>query len=270
MVNNLLDADLTLGEDQPFRVLGTNQRLGLVGSVSIPRGVLRLYENDFEVRRGRIDFDNPERIAPNFDITAQTDIRRSTNNNDRTQWRVQLHAHGNSDQLALDMTAEPSLSREDIVLLLLFGLTRTEMERLRPENTAQAIVVEAIAAATGIGRALRSVIPLVDDVRIGSAYNPRTFRTEPQVTLGQQINDRVRIGASVTASDQPQYRATTDLRLGQGISVQAVVENANNQPGSQIGSPCQNNKVRSPCQLCQRQPYPLLFRKADPEGDGTA
>jgi translocation and assembly module TamB len=231
IANNLVDAELRLDETRPFRVVGTLQRPGIVGSMHITRGVLRVYENQFEVRRGVVDFDNPDRVAARFDISAQTEVRR-TGDSARSQWRVGLHAHGTPEQFSVDLSAEPSLSREDIVLMLLFRLTRVELERIGAINAAQTLAVEAITRGLGLDQLLGRVLPVFDDVRIGSAYNPRTNRTEPQVFLGRQLFDWLRLGGSTTASENPIARFTADVRLRGGLGVQALVESANNQLGT--------------------------------------
>lgn len=231
IANNLADAELRLDETRPFRVVGTLQRPGIVGSMHITRGVVRVYENQFEVRRGVVDFDSPDRVAARFDIAAQTDVRR-TGDSARSQWRIGLHAHGTPEQFSVDLSAEPALSREDIVLMLLFRLTRLELERIGAANAAQTLAVEALSRGLGIDRLLGGWLPVFDDVRIGSAYNPRTNRTEPQVVLGRQVLEGLRLGGSTTASENPIARFTADLRLRGGLGVQALVESANNQLGT--------------------------------------
>lgn len=231
VVNNLGDIDLRFGEDRPFRVSGTMQRPGVVGTINVTRGFVRAYETEFEVRRGRVEFDNPDRVSPTFDVAAQTEIRR-TGENSRNQWRVNLHASGTPDQFTMDLSADPALSQEDIILLLIFRLTRAELDRVGAGNTGQAVAIEVLSRTLGLDRVLRDVLPMVDDVRFGSAYNPRSNRTEPQMYLGTRLLDWLRVGGAVTASDQPQARLTGDIRIGQQVSAQAFVENASNQFGS--------------------------------------
>ena len=231
IANNLADAELRLDEARPFRIVGTAQRPGIVGSMQIVRGLLRVYDNEFDVRRGVVDFDNPDHVAARFDINAQTEVRR-TGDSARSQWRVNLHAYGTPEQFSVDLSAEPTLSREDIVLMLLFRLTRLELERIGAANAAQTLAVEALSRGLGLDQLLNRVLPVFDDVRIGSAYNPRTNRTEPQLNLGRQVFDWLRLGGSTTASDNPIARFTADVRLRGGLGVQALVESANNQLGA--------------------------------------
>ena len=115
---------------------------------------------------------------------------------------------------------------------LLFRLTRVELERIGAINAAQTLAVEAITRGLGLDQLLGRVLPVFDDVRIGSAYNPRTNRTEPQVFLGRQVFDWLRLGGSTTASENPIARFTADMRLRGGLGIQALVESANNQLGT--------------------------------------
>ena len=44
---------------------------------------------------------------------------------------------------------------------------------------------------------------MIDDFRFGSAYSPRTGRTEPQVTLGRRLTDNVRANVSTGLTEDP-------------------------------------------------------------------
>jgi translocation and assembly module TamB len=240
VTNNIADAEIAIAENErPFRIAGTDQRLGVLGTLTIPRGrvILPLFRGtDFEITRGRIEFDNPDRIQPNFDVNARTDVRRGGSDVARNQWRVALHAYGTPDRFALDMSSEPTLSREDIVLLLTFGATRAELDQAGAGNVGQAIAVQALASATGIDRTVRQAIPVIDDFRIGSAYSPSQGRTVPQVAIGRRINDRVRVGATVNTTEQREMRATVDVTVTNHTSVQLGYDNINDQGSSQIGN----------------------------------
>ena len=73
---------------------------------------------------------------------------------------------------------------------------------------------------------------MIDEFRVGSSYNPRTNATEPQLTVGSALGERVRVGGSITASTQQLTRATVDLRASQQAGVPAIIENVGNQLGS--------------------------------------
>lgn len=231
--NNLIDADVALSTTTPFRIVGTDQRPSVLGSLSIPRGRVFFRGNEFEVRRSRIEFDNPERISPAFDVLATTDIRRSSESaGARNQWRIDLHAYGSTDRFALDMSAEPSLSREDIALMLAFRMTRAELDQLGTTDLGQILAVEALSNITGIDRIVRRNVPLISDFNITSGYSPAQGRTVPQVSVRVPLAPGVRAGATVNITEQREVRGTIDYDINRQHSLQVGIDNYG-QTGSQ-------------------------------------
>ena len=43
---------------------------------------------------------------------------------------------------------------------------------------------------------MKQAIPVIDDFRFGSAYNPQSGKTEPQVTVGKRLTETVRASVS--------------------------------------------------------------------------
>ncbi|MEJ7735620.1 MAG: translocation/assembly module TamB domain-containing protein, partial [Polyangiaceae bacterium] len=133
--NNLVDMQLTVVEPG-LTLSGTNQRFGARGMLKIiPDGKLTLRSSEFEVREGWVRFDDATRIAPKVDVRAQTEYRRYASSAEPAagggesgaaaaagatsgQWRINLHAHGDAEDLKVNLTSDPPLGQEDIVLLL--------------------------------------------------------------------------------------------------------------------------------------------------------
>lgn len=234
--NNLIETQLAIGP-QGLAVSGTDQRVGLRGEVrALAGGRVHLLSNDFDVQQAVIKFDDASKIAPYVDVVATTDYRRfssgtalssqSVTGRSGTSWRINLHAYGDGEDLRLDMTADPALSREDIFLLLTVGLTRAELDQARIGDIGTAFG-QAIANVSGAGSAVKQAITVIDDFRFGSAYSPRTGRTEPQITVGRRLTDDVR--ASVTKSfTDDQLRGNVEWRLSRTTSVQGTADNVNN------------------------------------------
>ena len=109
-------------------------------------------------------------------------------------WRITLHAYGDADDLKVDMTSDPSLSREDIFFLLTIGLTRAEVDQVRQGSVYAGAAFEAIGTFGGVDRAVKQAIPVIDDFRPGTAYSPRSGRVEPNITVGRRLAENVRVG----------------------------------------------------------------------------
>ncbi|MCL2822755.1 MAG: translocation/assembly module TamB domain-containing protein [Polyangiaceae bacterium] len=253
--NNIADMRLVL--DTPVLVLsGSNQRVGLVGALRVqPRSRIRLRSSEFEVRDGLIRFDDPTRIAPILDITAVTEYRRfggsdlavagsgasggsgiSGVSRSGGHWRIQLHAHGDTDNLRLDMTSEPALSQEDIVLVLMLGVTRAELDQMQASSLGETAALEALSTLTGADSVVRETVPVIDDFRFGSAYSSRSGRTESTVTVGKRLTERVRANVTSGLSDTREVRSNVEWELTSTTSLLGGWDNANNVANSSLGN----------------------------------
>lgn len=226
--NNLVDGELSIDAgERGFRLVGTDQRFGAIGDLRFDRGTLYFRNTAFEVRPGGlVAFDSETSIDPRFDVRAATEIRRS---GDLTapSWRILLDAEGTRDALTLTTHADPDLPQEDILLLLAIGMTGAELEALQVGDVGGAVALEALASVTGVDREVRRALPVIDDFRIGSAYSVRTGRTEPRVTIGKRITDRVRLSATTSLSEAREFRAVVEATLDETTSVTAGYDNYN-------------------------------------------
>jgi translocation and assembly module TamB len=259
--NNLVDAKLAI-DQRGIHVSGTNQRIGLRGELAtMPGGRFRVFANDFEVQKGSIRFEDPTRIAPHVDITGVTEYRRYSNTVTSAGaatnttggaastagnissggrggglWRITLHAFGDTEDLHVDMTSDPALSREDIFFLLTIGLTRAEVDQVRAGSVYASAAFEAIGTVSGADRAVKQAIPVIDDFRFGSAYSPRTGRTEPQVTLGRRLTESVRANVSTGLTEDRQLRSNVEWRLSRPLSVQTSYDNISSVSSGSVGN----------------------------------
>jgi translocation and assembly module TamB len=246
---------------------GTNQRYGARGLLRIiPDSKLQLVSNEFLVREGFVRFDDPQRMAPRVDVTAVTEYRRyvsSTGADPSTGgtaassgaaaaggasspitaaastssagiWRITLHALGETDALQVLLTSDPPLSQEDLVLLLTIGMTRAELAA--NPSLGETAGLLALSTLTGADKAVKSIVPLIDDFRVGTGYSSRTARSEPTVTVGKRITDKVRASVTTGVSEDREVRANIEWRLPKNLSVQGSYDNLNDVSSSPVGN----------------------------------
>jgi translocation and assembly module TamB len=247
--NNLIDARLTT-EDDPLRLVGTNQRFGLLGGLRVlPGGRLTLRRHEFEIQAGRVRFDDVTRISPAVDVTAVTQHHRysaqleqsaltlnAAQGNAAGDYRVTLRARGNADALQVDLSSDPPLSQEDIFLLLTLGLTRTELDQVQQAGGGGNVALEALGAITGADQAVTDAIGVVDEFRFGSAYSARTGRTEPTITLSKRLSDRLRALLTTGLSEAREVRSNVEVRLNSRVSVEGSYDNVNSLSSSSLGN----------------------------------
>lgn len=257
--NGLIEAEMEL-DKAGLQLVGTNQRFGLRGNVrAIPGGRVSLRQTVFEIREGQVRFDDAHRVLPRVDVRATTDYRRYSShaNSGPTggavtnagtsggssvagatggQWRITMHAHGDADQLRIDLTSDPALSQDDIFLLLTVGVTRAELDQSQSASVGSSVALEALGTLSGADRAVTETIPLIDDFRFGSAYSARTGRTEPTVTIGKRLADRIRASVTSGLAESREVRSNVEWRLNPKLSVEGSYDNVNDISMSQLGN----------------------------------
>ena len=182
--NNLVETAIQF--DNALLVTGTNQRFGLRGELhALPGGRLRLPfgSSVFDIQTAIVRFDDPTRIAAHVDIQATTEYRRTSSQSSTgassaggttgTTWRIALHAYGDTNDLKIDLTSDPPLSQEDIVLLLTIGITRAEADQIQAGTLGAGIALEALSSITNASSAVKNAVPIIDDFKFGSAYSPQ-------------------------------------------------------------------------------------------------
>jgi translocation and assembly module TamB len=267
VANNLVEGDVEIAS--PGLVLsGTNQRFGARGMLRImPDSKVQFRSNEFLVKEGQVRFDDPMKIAPIFDVRAQTEYRRyassaepaaagaaSTGDASGTSgaaaspvsaaastsaagvWRITLQARGETDNLKVTLNSDPPLSQEDIVLLLTLGMTRAELDRGATAAFGQGLGLEALSALTGADKAVKTVVPLIDDFRFGTGYSSKTASPEPTVTVGKRVTENVRASVTTGLSEDREVRSNVEWRLNRNVSVQGSYDNLTDVSNSPVGN----------------------------------
>jgi len=185
-------ADLTLR--------GTYDRPQLFGRAEVERGEVFFEGKRYNVRRGVIDFANPTRIEPFFDIEAET----------RAQvpgqiYNVTFRVSGTPDRFVFDLASDPPLNAVDIMALL-FGDVRdpvnAELRALRAPNQTEQDLIAARAArllaspiSQNVSRVAEQALG-VDSVQITPSLvniGQQSSRLSPgaRLTIGKRISERL-------------------------------------------------------------------------------
>ncbi|HKY36224.1 MAG TPA: translocation/assembly module TamB domain-containing protein [Polyangiaceae bacterium] len=255
--NNLVEAELQL-DQRGVELSGTNARYGLRGDVSLkPGGRIKLRRSEFVIKEGRVRFDDVTRIAPRVDVTAVTEYRRYNTASQAGQggaaapgaapgsgttaaqggrFRITMRAHGDADKLKIDLTSEPALAQDDIFLLITVGLTRAELDQAQSASVGESVALEALGTLTGADRAVTDAVPIIDELRFGSAYSSRTGRTEPTITIGKRLAERIRANVTSGVAESREIRSNVEWQLSPRVSVEGSYDNVNDISSSSLGN----------------------------------
>ena len=121
--NNL--ARLVVSADMQLR--GTAERPMLFGRAEVDRGEILFEGRRYLVTRGALEFNNPARIEPFFDVEAETRVRVPGET-----YRVIINLTGTTQSLVPQFTSDPPLASDADVVALLFSDVRRDRRRGAP------------------------------------------------------------------------------------------------------------------------------------------
>ena len=185
-------ADLTLR--------GDFDRPLLFGRAEIDHGEVTFEGNRYQITHGTVDFTNPTRIEPFFDVEAETRVRVPSQT-----YRVTFRATGTFDRFVPEFSSDPPLPALDVVSLVLGQIgdpQDAEIQALRSGERSQQAQQALLAGAarlltspisSGVGRAVEQtfgvdtvqITPLVGDL------NAQSLNPAARVTIGKRISGRV-------------------------------------------------------------------------------
>jgi hypothetical protein len=139
----------TLAASADLSIQGTTQSPVVTGRAEIERGRLYFQGRTYVIQKGTLDFVNPRRLDPLFDIEAETRIRA---------YRLTLRVSGTLERVTPTLTSDPPLSSLQI-LALLAGQDETEVANLTQTQArqSQTQLAAAGAATLAAGRLSESV-----------------------------------------------------------------------------------------------------------------
>ena len=184
----------TLAARAELTLQGTTQAPVVTGRVEIDRGQVYFQGRTYVIRKGTLDFVNPRRIDPLFEIEAETQIR---------SYRVTLRIGGTLERVTPTLTSDPPLSSLQI-LALLAGQDESEVANLTQAQArqSQAQLAAAGAATLAAGRLSESVGLEREAERL---FGLNRFSIDPSLLRG--------------AGSTPTARVTVGKRLAPGLNV---------------------------------------------------
>jgi autotransporter translocation and assembly factor TamB len=200
-------ADLTLR--------GTYDHPAVLGHVELIRGEVLFEGRRYVLTRGTLDFTNPNRVEPFFDVEAGTQARVPGQT-----YRVTVRATGTMQRLNPEFTSDPPLPEVDVIALLFGNLSNVqnaELGALQRPNVVQQQLLQSTAArllvspiSQEVGRVVEQtfgldtfqITPLISDPYQASLR----FNPSARLTIGKRISDRVYLtfSRSLTSSNRDQ------------------------------------------------------------------
>jgi hypothetical protein len=179
---------------------GTFDRPLLFGRAEVERGEVSFEGRRYDITRGTVDFNNPTRIQPFFDVETETRVRVPGET-----YRVTVRAAGTFDRLTPEFVADPPLPEVEVLALLFSDIAPGQDVELRQYSTGvtpqeQLLRDRATRALTGVvssevGRVVEQTFG-VDTFQLTPSLvdpNAQSARLDPaaRVTIGKRLSDRL-------------------------------------------------------------------------------
>jgi len=192
--NNVADADASA----KLRIVGDTQRPGMVGEIDMaPGGRVYLHEREFEATRAELHYVDPYTYDPDLDIVLETDVRSHDQD-----YHVNYAITGPLSDWRTTATSDPWLAQADVNALLLFGVTREELERYGGVGTALLTETSDLIAAQYAGKI---------DLRIVDRWSLVSGVSERGSTV---VSSEVRL---VAEKEYAGFDITVEKNLGAGL-----------------------------------------------------
>jgi hypothetical protein len=192
----------TLQARAELTLQGSSEAPVVLGRAEIERGRVYFQGNTYVIRRGTLDFANPQKIDPLFDIEAETRIR---------SYRVTLKMNGTLERVYPTLTSDPPLTAVQI-LSLLAGADENDVASLATSQARQANLAATGAATLAAGRIAEGVGLERGAERL---FGLNRFSIDPSVVKGDVTNPtaRITVGKRITPDVNVLY--SVDLRSAQ-------------------------------------------------------
>ena len=197
--NNLIDAVGSIH----LNVRGTLRDPVMLGTITVDEGRLYIEQNEYEITRGMVHFNNPRRTQPTWNVEALTQAR---------DFSVTARIQGSFDQLRLSLSSDPPLPSPLILSLLAVGQTPEEILGTSGQQHPQIGHLAAIGAGTVLSKSLTA---------------PLASRTSRFLGLDQFSVDPFLYGSE----RDPGARVTLGKQLGRGLSLNYSMDLGNTSQG---------------------------------------
>ncbi|HZM69385.1 MAG TPA: translocation/assembly module TamB domain-containing protein [Candidatus Cryosericum sp.] len=192
-----------------LHVTGTSGRPSVAGRITaVEGGTIDFNRVRYRLLSGTVDFDDPERINPVFNLTAETSV---------AEYQVTLQIEGTVDKFRYELSSNPPLAQQDIVALLLTGRAPGGegggLGGLSPENVSSYLAgtLGQQLSTRFLGKAGPDVIS-IDPMDVVTQGDPTT-----RITLGKQITPDLRVTYTDLLGTNQGATYSLDYAIGRGL-----------------------------------------------------
>jgi len=220
----IIDNNMALLVLKPdLHINGTVSHPLISGRAEVESGTVYFQRNEFNVKKGVFDFINPYKIEPTIDVQSEVNIR---------EWSIFLNISGLPDNLKLNLSSNPSETKEDILSLMITGKTTRELISKEGGSSLSTGQMLADIIAETVQKEIKDATGL--DV-VALEYNGAKNAEESngvKVTVGKELSRRVTVKYGVqTKNAKVTQQVITEYKILEKILMNTFQDSEGNYGG---------------------------------------
>ncbi|MCX7959162.1 MAG: translocation/assembly module TamB, partial [Deltaproteobacteria bacterium] len=230
VVKNNLVTDSEFKAD--LRLTGSNERIGINGTVNAIRGKMILSGNEYTLKRGIVQFTEKYRIAYNLDFVLSTVCHDTNSGLDHS---IDMSVTGNDENIRIHYkdNTSPPFSETDIITCLALGSTP---QKVGSQEKGQDESFGIISSVVGVDQKLKDIIPIpVETFRISSKYSDTLRMNVPQVQVSWKLMQNLRLNYSSSLVYSQDQKIELDYKLNRKTSLRTQWNSQAQVPVGNLG-----------------------------------
>lgn len=200
--------DLDVELEGQLRLTGTNERVGLLGSLSLkPGGRVSFVGREYETEGGIIELRGRTRIEPRYDLTLSTSACDA---------RILVELEGGLEEFTTRYASSPEMNPEDIASCIVRGVRRRDLDQ-----DLASFAGSALLKLSGVERQVKRVLP-IDQLDVTTEFSHRSRTYEPRVLVAKELTllgRSLRLEYSTSLLRNEDQRAAVRVRLTPQLSL---------------------------------------------------
>jgi outer membrane protein assembly complex protein YaeT len=186
--NNIADVTGTAELD----LTGTLANPVILGTIDLNEGGTVTFQNiEYRVVRGTINFSNPYRIDPYFDVSLEGRVSGGISEVESGPIDLTVNLTGTLDRMTPTITSDPPAS--DITLFSLLGFGSLTRQNGIPEGTSAALVGQSFLLSSLTSAIGSRILPFADSFTFDPGLLDTGSGSDPKVTFEKRVSNNVRL-----------------------------------------------------------------------------
>ncbi|VVS90958.1 translocation/assembly module TamB domain-containing protein [Desulfoluna spongiiphila] len=210
----VVDNNIALMALKPtMTIYGPLSRVLVNGRAEVESGTISYLGKEFEIKKGVVDFINPYKVEATIDVDSEIKVR---------QWTITLKVSGVEDNLKFEMSSVPEETDTDIISLIVFNKTRSEMISGEGGSSMSTKQILADLVTRTLEGSLKEATGL-DTIEM--TYTERTDQEDAEdinITVGKELSKRMTLKYGVgTKNGVTVQSAITEYKFYENVLMNA-------------------------------------------------